>query len=176
MAGVRFDHQPHLLAWGELQGIAGGQSEVDFQFDSALHPGHDDYIAGAESDRRGCGQKDVSGANSDAKLRAHAAAYERGFEQQGATVAWNETGHGAAGRMYRFDHGVEYIFEAHELRDGFLHRRSHDFVGSALRDDASRFEDDHALAQGEDFFPAVSYIKNRNAVCMIPLTKVVDDF
>ncbi len=39
MAGMGFDDQPHLLPGGELQGIAGGQGEVDFHFDSALHPG-----------------------------------------------------------------------------------------------------------------------------------------
>ena len=104
MAGVSFDHEPHLLSRGELQRIAGGQGEVDFHFDSVLHSGHDDYIAllergnaagdyiaSAQSDGRVCGQQNVAGADSDAELRAHAAADERGFKEHRATVSWYET-------------------------------------------------------------------------------------
>ncbi len=45
MARMRFDYQPHFFARGELQGIAGGQGEVDFHFDAAFYAGGDDYIA-----------------------------------------------------------------------------------------------------------------------------------
>ncbi len=45
VAGVGLDYQPHLVVRGELQRIAGGQGEVDFHFDSALHACHDDYVA-----------------------------------------------------------------------------------------------------------------------------------
>ena len=45
----------------------------------------------------------------------------------------------------------------------------------ALGDDASGVEDQHALAQGENFFAAVSDIEDGNAVSLIPLAQIVDD-
>lgn len=45
VARVRFDHQPHFFAGFELQGIAGGEGEVDFHLDAALYARGDDYVA-----------------------------------------------------------------------------------------------------------------------------------
>jgi hypothetical protein len=42
---VGFEHQPDFAANLELQRIAGRNREMDFHFDSALHPRRDDYIA-----------------------------------------------------------------------------------------------------------------------------------
>ena len=44
MTGVGFDDQPDFAANLELQRIARGNREMDFHFDSALHPRRDDYI------------------------------------------------------------------------------------------------------------------------------------
>ncbi len=77
--------------------------------------------------------------------------------------------------MYRLHDGVENVFEAHQLRDRFLQGRGDDFVRCALGHDASGFEDNDALAQGKYFFPAVGYIKDGNAVSLIPLAEIVDD-
>ena len=77
--------------------------------------------------------------------------------------------------MYRFHDGVECVFEAYQLSDRFLQRRRDDFVRSALCNDASRIEDNHALAQGKDFLAAVGDIKDGDAVSLIPIAQVVDD-
>ena len=78
--------------------------------------------------------------------------------------------------MDRFHRGVEDIFEAYQLRDGFLLGRCDHFVRRALRDDASGVEDQHALAQGKDLLAAVGDVEDRNAMSLVPLPQVVDDF
>ena len=45
MARVRFDNQPDFASGLKLQGIAGGQREVNFHLDSAIDPHADDDIA-----------------------------------------------------------------------------------------------------------------------------------
>jgi len=62
------------------------------------------------------------------------------------------------------------------LSDCFLLRRVHHFVRSALGHDTSRVEHDHALAQRKDFLAAVRDVKDGNAVSLIPLAQVVNDF
>jgi hypothetical protein len=42
-------------------------------------------------------------------------------------------------------------------------------------DDASRIEDNHALAQSKNFLAAVGDIKDGDAVSLIPAAQVVDD-
>ena len=44
-----------------------------------------------------------------------------------------------------------------------------------LCDDASGVENNHALAQGKNLFPAVSDIKDGNTVNLIPRPQIVDD-
>ncbi len=77
--------------------------------------------------------------------------------------------------MYRLHHGVEHVFETYQLSDRFLQRCRDDFVRRALGDDASGVEDNHALAQGKNFFAAVRDIKDGDAVSLVPLAQIVDD-
>ena len=185
---MRFDHQPHFPAGFQLQRIARGQREVNFHLDSALHARGDDHIAllerdnaprnhvaRAQSDRRRGRQQNVAGANSYAQRRAHASPHQRSFQQKWAAVSRHAAGHGAAFGTDRLHDGIKNIFEADQLRDRFLLWRCDDFVGSALGNDASGVEHDHALAQGKNFLPAVRDIKNRNAVGLVPLAQIVDD-
>ncbi len=53
--------------------------------------------------------------------------------------------------------------------------RCYDFVRRALGHDASGVEDDHALAQGKDFFPTMRDIKDGNAVSLVPLAQIIKD-
>ena len=78
VAGVGFYDQPDFAAGMELEGIAGGQSYVDFHFYSTICTGGYDYVpllqreqasgkyvAGAQAFGFDRGQQDVAGANAD---------------------------------------------------------------------------------------------------------------
>ena len=72
-------------------------------------------------------------------------------------------------------YGIEDVFEACELCDGFAARAVEDFVGSAFGDDAAGFEDENAVAEAEVFTAIVRYIKDRDRVIAVPGAEVVDD-
>ena len=93
VARVRLDHQPHLSAGCELQGVACRQREVNFHLDSTLHVcGHDyvplyqssdaarNHIARAQTDRRRRCQQNVACSDPYPQCRAHASTHERSFE------------------------------------------------------------------------------------------------
>lgn len=50
MAGVGFDYQPHLAAGFELQGIASGEGEVDFDLYAAIDAGGNNHVASLQRD------------------------------------------------------------------------------------------------------------------------------
>jgi hypothetical protein len=184
-----FDDQPHVFTGLELEGVAGGQGQVDFHFDSAPHAGGDDYVAllercdaardyvsCAQANRRGGGQQDVAGTDPDAEGRAYAAADQRGFEDDWGAVPDDTTIHRAALGADGIDNRVEYIFETYQLSHCFLLRGGDYFVGRALGDDASGVEDQDVLAERENFFSAVRNVEDGDAVCLVPLAEIVDDF
>jgi len=93
VARVRLDHQPHLSAGCELQGVACRQREVNFHLDSTLHVcGHDyvplyqspdaarNHIPRAQTDRRRRRQQNVACSDPYPQCRAHASTHERSFE------------------------------------------------------------------------------------------------
>jgi hypothetical protein len=74
-----------------------------------------------------------------------------------------------------FDGGIENIFEASKLGDGFLLRRGQDFMRRAVGENASTVEHDDALAESKDLFAAVRDVENRNAVSLVPGAEIVED-
>ncbi len=154
---------------------------MDFHLDAAFHARRDDYIpliegsdasrdhvAGAQADRGRGRQQDVARADSDSQWRSDASAHQWGFQHYRATVSGNTAIHRAALRADGFHHSVEDVLEPNQLRNGLLLRRRDDFVRCALGDDASCIEDEDVLAERENFFPAMRYVEDRNAVRLVP--------
>src|ERR1039457_1456200 len=96
MAGVSFDDQPHFASSFEVQGIAGGQSQGNIHFHTAVDAGGDEHIpplqgdqltynhvTSAEAYRIYDGQQNVAGTNSDAEMRAGFGANQRRSQENG---------------------------------------------------------------------------------------------
>ncbi len=192
MAGVRFHDQPDSASGLELEGIAGGEGEVDFHFYSAIHArGHDyipllegeqatgQYVAGAQAGRLNRGQQDVAGANADDQTRTGFGAHQRRFQFDIAIAeiaVVQASGLGAAIFVGRSHYGVENVFEADELRQRFAAWSGHDSVRSAVGDDAAIFEHEDAVAKSENLFAVVSDVNDGDGVGRVPGAEVVDDF
>ena len=71
--------------------------------------------------------------------------------------------------------GIEDVFKSEQLRDALLVGCTHDVLRRALSFDFAVLENDHVLAQGEDLFPVVSDIQDRNRVQLIPPTQVFEN-
>ena len=186
MAGVGFDDQPDFVAGGEVEGVAGGEGDMDFELhadvdddrdhDVALREGGDssgEEVARAEAFGALGGEQDVAGANADAQVGAFFRTDQWRFEFDVATGEF--AGHGAALFVGGDNGGVENVFEPGKVRDGFLARRVHHFVRRALREHAALIKDDDAFAESKDFLAAVRDVKNRNAVGAVPGAQVVED-
>src|SRR5579864_4086767 len=186
MAGVGLDDQPDFVAWSEVEGVAGGEGDVDFQLhadvdddgdhDVALREGGDssgEEVARAEAFGALGGEQDVASANADAQVRAFFRTDQRRFEFDVASGEF--AGHGAAFFVGSDYGGIENVFEAGKVRDGFLARRVHHFVRRALREHAALIKDDDAFAESKDFLAAVRDVENRNAVGGVPGAQVVED-
>ena len=99
MTGVGFDDQPDFASGFELQGVAGGEGQVNVHRDAAIDArGNDhvatlqrdqpagDYVAGAESYRFYDSQQNVAGANSDAQARAGLGSNQRRLQKNGTIL------------------------------------------------------------------------------------------
>ncbi len=186
MTGIGFHDQPHCAARFELQGVAGGQSELNFHFHPAIDSGRDhhvpllernhfpgDDIASAEPIGFGGREQNVAGPDPDAQVGTDFCPHQRGLQFN--LAMGNAAGHGAAMLIRGPDRNLEDVLKTNQLCDHFLPGCGHYLVWGALLNHAALFEDNDALAEGEYLVAMMGDVHNGNVMLAIPGTQVVDD-
>src|SRR5580704_14592645 len=161
-------------------------SDVDLELDARLDR-HDhgdatlanfndaafERIARAQAGGAFGADDDIAGANSDAQAGTDFGAAERHLEL--ASTESQSAKHRSLALVERSNGCVEDIFEADDLRDGFLARSAQHVLGHTAGNHAAGVEYDHVFSEREGFFGGVSDVEDGDAVAGVPRAQVVDN-
>src|SRR5882672_3176579 len=117
MTRMRFKDEPNLATFGDAEGVAGGERELDEELDvrvgSGLHTSEDDDVAafhGHNFSRKdiaranliglACGQENVARADGDAESATCGGANEWGFENERGVFGNSEVRGGHVASRY----------------------------------------------------------------------------